>query len=429
MSTWRDDLGVLRHPRVRRLIIARTISVFGSAFAPVALAFGVLHLPHGDEGLLSIVLACESIPMVVFMLFGGVIADRFARDKVLIAGELSAMTAFGSIAAMMLLGWTPTWALGAAAAFSGIAIAIVFPALTGVIPQVVPKEHLQAGNALLALGANIARVAGLVLSGMVVALVGASWSLVVTAGLFGSAALVLAGLKLGSARRSGEQLSATSVLGDLKAGWSEFTKHEWLWVIVAQWSIMVMFLQGVHAVLGPVLADAELGGARGWSYVLAGEAAGMLLGVLIAMRFKPRRPILWAAGVIIPFVPLPYLLMGLTAPLWTIVLAAFAMGLAFDLFGVLWQTTMQRVVPPEALSRVSSYDALGSLMLAPVGLMLAGPFAQWLGIHHAMLVCAAALLIIAALPLLSRDVRTLRWHEPADEQAEPHLPVTAEVLP
>ncbi|MFJ2028124.1 MFS transporter [Streptosporangium sp. NPDC087985] len=411
MHSYRRDLDMLRDRRFTLLLAARTISVLGSSFAPVALAFGILELPGATATTLSVVLTAEALPMVAFMLVGGVIADRLPRHRVMMAGETLNAAAFSCLAAMLLTGWTPLPALVVAAAASGIAMAILFPALTGIVPDVVPTDRLQTANAMLGLGANSARVAGLVLSGAAVVLLGGGWALAVSATMFAVAAVLIATLRLAPAERGAS--GNHSVLADLRGGWREFISRQWLWVVVAQFSVLVMAVQAAHGVLGPLVAKESLGGAPAWSAILAGEAVGMLGGVFVALRLRPRRPILVATVLTVP-TALPYLLLGLGTPLWTIVAGAVVMGVCFDIFGVLWNTTMQREVPPESLSRVSSYDALGSLMFGPVGLLVAGPLAILIGPRPALLGCAAVVVLSSLAALLSPGVRGLRAPAPAE---------------
>ncbi|MDP9845467.1 MFS transporter [Streptosporangium lutulentum] len=411
MHSYRRDLDMLRDRRFTLLLAARTISVLGSSFAPVALAFGILALPGATATTLSVVLAAEALPTVAFMLVGGVIADRLPRHRVMMAGETINAGAFFCLAAMLLTGWTPLPALVAAAAISGIAIAILFPALTGIIPDVVPADRLQTANALLGLGANISRVAGLVLGGATVVLLGGGWALVVSGAMFAVAAVLVAALRLTPAQRSASERH--SVLADLRDGWREFISRQWLWVVVAQFSVLVMAVQAAHGVLGPLMAKEHLGGAAAWSAILAGEAIGMIGGVFVALRLRPRRPIL-VATLLTPPTALPYLLLGLGAPLWMIIIGAVVMGVCFDIFGVLWSTTMQREIPADSLSRVSSYDALGSLMFGPIGLLLAGPLAILTGPKPALLGCAAIVVLASLAALLSPEVRRLRAPAPAE---------------
>ncbi|GGO81545.1 MFS transporter [Nonomuraea cavernae] len=406
MHSYRRDLGLLRDRRFALLLSARTISVLGSAFAPVALAFGVLGLPGANATTLSVVLTAQALPMVVFMLVGGVIADRFPRSRVMMVGELVNALAFFALAAMLLTGWTPLPALVTAAAIGGVAMAVLFPALTGIIPDIVPAEQLQAGNALLGLGANSSRVAGAVLSGITVVLFGGGWALAVSGAMFAVAGLLIAALKMTPGERpAGEKRH--SVLADLREGWHEFRSRQWIWVVVLQFSVMVMAIQAGHGVLGPLLAKESLGGAPAWSAFLAGEAVGTMAGVLFSLRLRPSRPILMATLLCLP-IAVPYFMLGFSTPLWVIVGGAFVLGVCFDVFGVLWYTTMQREVPAESLSRVSSYDALGSLMFGPLGLMLAGPVAALVGTRSALIGCGVIVLLSTLAALLSPGVRNLR---------------------
>ncbi|MFI6738764.1 MFS transporter [Nonomuraea sp. NPDC050451] len=401
------DLGLLRDRRFALLLSARTLSVLGSAFAPVALAFGVLGLPGATAATLSVVLTAESVPMIVFILFGGVLADRLPRKWVMMAGESLMAVGYFALGAMLLAGWTPLPALSAAAAVTGVGIAIMFPALTGIIPEVVPPDRLQAGNALLGLGQNASRVAGAVLGGGTVVLFGGGWALVVSGAMFAVAGALLALLRMEPVANRRER---HSVLADLRDGWREFSSRQWIWVVVAQFSLMVMAIQAGHGVLGPLIAKETLGGPAAWSAFLAGEAVGTIVGVLLAMRLRPRRPILVAVLLCLP-PALPYVLLGLDAPLWAIVAGAFVLGVCFDVFGVLWQTTMQREVPAESLSRVSSYDMLGSMMFGPIGLLLAGQAADLFGTEETLLACAVIIVLSTLAALLAPGVRNLRAPE------------------
>jgi len=407
----RDDLGLLRERRFASLFGARTLSMLGLAFAPVALAFGVLDLPGGDAGTLSLVVACEAVPHVLGLLLGGVVADRYPRRLVMFVGECLSLTGWLGIGTMLLLGWAPLAALCGFAVLTGLAGAVVWPVLSGIVPEVAPRDRLQPANALLAVGANVARITGLVSAGVVVVLVGPGWALNGAATVYAGAATFA--WRIGATPRPGRE-GGTSAIGELREGWQEFSSREWLWVVVAQFALLVLAWQGAHTVLGPVVAKEHLGGAGAWSAILTGEAVGMLVGVVIALRIRPRRPIL--VGVLLTgLTAVPYLLLGFGAPLPVIVLGGFLMGLGMDVFNVLWQTAMQREVPPEALSRVASYDAFGSMVLGPIGVLLAGPAATAFGARPALLVCSGVIVLSCLLALLSRDVRTLR----APEQVEP----------
>jgi MFS family permease len=402
----RGDLSLLRERRFAMLFAARTLSMLGIAFAPVALAFGILALPGASPTTLSTVLASESAAIVLFTLAGGVVADRYPRHRVLQSAEWVNALAHVALGLMILHHRAPTWGLAAAAAVSGTATAMVWPALTGIVPDVVPVRHLQQGNALLGLGGNIARVGGLVAGGIVVVAIGGGWALWSAALLFAVSGLLVSQLAL-PARIPLADRVRTSVVADLRDGWDEFRSRQWLWVVVVQFSVLVMVWQAAHLVLGPVVAKRELGGPGAWTAVLTGESLGLIAGVLIALRLRPRRPILLVTLLTFGAAP-PYLLLGWSAPLWTVVAAAFVLGLCFDLFTVIWQTTMQREVPAASLSKVSSYDALGSLMLGPLGLLLAGPAAESIGPHRALVWCGVVMVVTTLFALAFPGVRQLR---------------------
>ncbi len=403
MPTSTQTRELLANPPFVVLLAARTISMLGFAFAPVALAFGILALPGGDAGMLSAVLAAQTIPLVLFMLVGGVVADRYPRSLVMRWGQLLSAAGWGGIGVMLLTGYSPLWLLCVAAAVAGIAGAAVYPALNGIIPDLVPAHLLQRGNAWLSMGASTARLVGLVASGAVVVWLGGGWAMIVAGALYLAAAVLSSMLPRGGSLARPEE----SPLRQLVAGWGEFRSRQWLWVVVLQWAIMIMVLQASHGVLGPVVAEAELGGAAGWTAFLAGEALGAVAGVGIAMVWRPSRPILVATLATFT-AGLPSILLGTGSQLWVIVVSTFAMGVGFELFGVLWMTTMQQQVPPDALSRVSSYDALGSLMLGPIGLLLAGPAATIFGAHTALIGAGLISLATTVFALGFPEVRRLR---------------------
>lgn len=406
MHSYRRDLELLRDRRFTLLFLARSISMLGTAFAPVALAFGVLALPGSTPTTLSVVMAAEAIPAVVFMLAGGVIADRFPRYRVMMAAEILSTVGFAGIAVMLLTGNAPVGGLVVAAAVAGTAVALMWPALTGIIPEVVAADRLQPANALLQLGANISRITGFALGGLTVVLIGGGWALAISASLFAIAAVLIATLRLAPVARAARERGRTAFT-DLREGWREFSSRQWLWVIVLQFSFLVAAIQASHGVLGPVVAKDELGGAGAWTAFLVGEAAGTVLGVFVAMRVRPRRPMLFGELLTIPLA-LPYVLLGVGAPLWTVVAAGVVMGVCLDVFLVIWQTTLQREITPGALSRVSAYDALGSFMLGPIGLLVAGPAASAFGAKPALIACGVLMTVATLASLLSPSVRRMR---------------------
>ncbi|WP_405944419.1 MFS transporter [Streptomyces sp. NBC_00932] len=394
-SLWRDRRFVL-------LASARTISVLGNGFARVALAFAVLSLPGATPGRLSLVLACQALPQLVLILVGGVIADRMSRSRLMMISDCLGAAAYGGLAAMVLTGHAPLTAMCLLAVVAGTASALFAPAMSGVVPQIVPAAQFQQANALLRVGMNGSMVLGLALSGVTVATFGAGWALALNAASFVVSAGLIRGLRLTTAVRA-----ASSGWADLRDGWKEFISRQWLWAVVCQAAVMVAAVASTSGVLGPLEAKEHLGGAGAWSAIVAAQAVGTVAGASFAVRIRVRRPLLVAVVAIFP-VAVPMALLAAHAPVWVICLAMFCSGLSTDVFGALWETTMQREIPEAVLSRVSSYDWFGSLALAPLGLLVAGPIAAAVGTRAALAGCAGATVLATFGALLSPQVRTLR---------------------
>lgn len=385
------------------LFTARTISVLGNGFGRVALAFAVLALPGSSPTTLSVVLACQALPQLVLILVGGVIGDRFPRRRVLLAAELFAGAAWTGLTLMFLTGHAPLAAVSVFAALAGVASALFLPAYDGVVPDLVPASRRQSANGLLRIGFNLGLILGLALAGATVTLVGAGWAVALNAASFFVSAALIAGIRI----PAGAPRPPATAWSELRRGWQEFSSRQWLWAVTAQYGFVVAAINAYVGVFGPLLSVQRLGGAPAWAAITAAQAAGTFLGVGIAVRVHPRRPILIAV-LVTATAALPMALLAAAAPLAAVVGAAFLAGVAGDIFGVLWSTTMQREVPSEALSRVASWDLLGSLSFAPLGLLVAGPIATVTGSPTALWGCAALVLLATAGAMLAPQVRRLR---------------------
>jgi hypothetical protein len=392
---WRDQRFVL-------LISARTVSVLGNGFARVALAFAVLALPGSNGGTLSLVLACQAVPQLLFVLIGGVVADRMSRSRLMAVADVLGTVTYAALAAMVLTGHAPVAGLCLLAVLGGTASALFAPAMEGLVPLLVPARRLQRANGLLRMSTNSCMLLGLALSGVTVALVGAGWALAIDAASFAVSGLLTSRLRVTVRPRA-----KASGWSELRHGWHEFASRQWLWVVVAQFSLIVAAINANAGVLGPLTAEGHYGGARAWSVIVAAQALGTVLGAGLASRVRVRRPILVAVLVSYSYAA-PLALLSVAAPVWLVAAVMFANGICGDVFGVLWSTTIQREVPEEVLSRVSSYDAFGSLALAPLGLLVAGPVAAAVGTGKALAGCAVLVVLATSSTLLSPQVRGLR---------------------
>ncbi|MFF2810392.1 MFS transporter [Streptomyces sp. NPDC058000] len=404
-----DQISLWRDRQFALLLSARIVSVLGNGFARVALAFAVLSLPGASPGRLSLVLACQAVPQLAFVLIGGVIADRMSRSRLMVTADVVGALAYAGLAAAVLIGRAPLVLMCLLAVVAGTATALFAPAMDGVVPLVVPAGRLQRANGLLRVGTNVSLLLGLALSGVAVAWLGPGWALALNAGSFVLSAVLTWFLRVDAGPRK-----KASGWADLREGWQEFSARQWLWVVVCQYAVVVAALNANAGVLGPLAAEEHLGGARAWSVIVAAQALGALLGAGLAARIRVRRPILVAVLATLPSA-VPLALLGAGAPVWLIVTAMFCSGVASDVFAVLWSTTVQREVPEAALSRVSSYDWFGSLAFAPLGLLVAGPAAVAWGTDAMLFGCAALIVVASGAALLAPQVRGLRAAEPVEQ--------------
>jgi len=379
--------------------------------APIAIAFGVLELT-GSASSAAIVIAAPTTAQIFLVLMGGTLADRTSRQKLMVGADVLAMAAQFCIALLFLAGEATVPVLALLMLIMGSAMAMHVPAATGFIPQLVKRGELQAANSLLALARNSSITLGAALAGMLVAFLGAGITLLIDAITFGVSALLIATIK----PRAQEQIQEASFFADIKSGWREFTRHTWLWVIVVQFSLVVAAIEAIWALLGPAIAIEQLGGAVSWGFVSASMGIGTVLGGLIAMRLQVRRP-MYFATLLVFFFSLLAITLSIPAEVWIICVAAFIGGVTGQIFGVLWYTTLQKEIPGHLLSRVSAYDHLGSIALAPLGIVVGGFLFEWLGGRSTLIIAALTIIIPTVFALMVPAVRNLKSDQP-DQPSE-----------
>jgi predicted MFS family arabinose efflux permease len=395
--------GALAERPFRLLFIGRTASLLGSAFAPVALAFAVLDDLDGTASQLGFVLAAIWIPQIVFILVGGVWADRVPRNLVMVSTDLIMFAAQGTVAVLLISGHAEIWQLAVLQLVRGIANAFFFPASSGLVPSIVSAARLQEANALLRLANSTTSIVGAGLAGLVVAGIGAGWALAFDAVTFLVSAAFVFQVKVPVAARE----AGASFVHELREGWGEFRSRAWLWSIVVGFMFINAFGFGSYFVLGPIVSNDHLGGASAWGLILASSAAGMVIGGLLALRWKPDRILLAAMLAMFALAPVSFLL-AIPTPLVPIMVASLVGGVGVEIFSVMWDMAMQQQIPHDRLSRVYSYDALGSFVCIPIGLSIAGPLSDLIGVGAALVFGGCVIVVACALVLTVPEVRTLR---------------------
>lgn len=397
----RVPLGALQEREFRLFFTGQLVSLLGDAVTPFALAWAVLDLT-GSASDLGFVIAAKTAPLVIFLLVGGVFADRLPRRAVMLSSDVMRMGVQAATAALLLSHSARIWELIVLQAVAGTATAFFNPASTGLTPMTVSVERLQEANALRGMSMASMQFLGPALAGVLIVTVGAGYALAIDAASFAVSAFYLARLHL----PLHVSLPPQSFARDLLDGWREFVSRTWVWLIVVSASLGNM-MGAVWLVLAATWIKKGHGGAGAWTAILVVSAVGGLFAGAMALRIKPRRPLLLASVVIIPNAA-PLVLLALKLPWETLAVAALVTGFGNMLFNTLWETTLQQHIPPASLSRVSAYDWFGSLLCQPLGLALAGVVAAGIGMSQTLWIAAAVDLAAVAAILAAPSVRRLQ---------------------
>jgi MFS family permease len=396
-------------------------SLFGSTMSRIALTFAVLD-SGGSAADLGYVSAASVVPLVIFMLGGGVLADRLGRRRLMLGADASRFAIQAGLAAVLFLGRPPVWLFALQAGLLATAEAFFRPALGGLTPQIAPDRRLADANALLGVAQSAAQIAGPALAGVLIAIISPATVIAADAGSFGVSLAALALLRIPPAPAA----AARSPWHDLAEGWAEFRAHAWLVVTTVQFALFNLLTWAPFLLLTPILARAYLGGARGYGAVQASLAAGAIVAGLLVVGRRPRRPLVTA--VIGSFgYGAPCLALALHAPLPAVAGAAALAGAGSATFGAFSNAVLQQRVPAGMLSRVTAIELTGAYALGAAGYTVIGPVADAVGAGRVLALAAAYTTVSSAVVLALPAIRAVRW--PAPAPAHPDSPAHRRVPP
>jgi MFS family permease len=406
-------LGALRERNLALLVGSTGISTLGTGMAQVALAFAVLKIGTATD--LGYVLVAREIPIVVFLLLGGVWADRVSRHRLLVGGDLISGAAQATGAGLLLVGGATVWNLALLQIAFGVASAFTRPASVGLVPQVVKPEHLQQANALIDLSRSTLRIAGPAIGGAIVVAANPGWALAVDAATFFVSALMRGAMRI---PKAADHVRGVGIVADLRDGWREFVSRSWVWAMVAGFGVFQLTLFPALLVLGPVVAKAHLGGAGAWGAILACQAAGSVAGGVAALRLRFRRPLVSNWILCLPIAGL-LVLLGAAVPVWIMCTVGLLASAGLTAADIVWTTVLQQRIPPHALSRIASFDWFGSVALNPIGYVLVGPVSSAIGVASTLYLAGAINAVTGLLVMVMPSVRAIRT-----EAATPAATVT-----
>ena len=402
---------VLREePRYRLLFAGQSLSVIGDRITFVALPFAVLAI--GDLSDLALVEASFALPFLVVAIPGGTLADLVGRRRTMLIADVVRALVLTVMAVLLLAGSAQIWMLAALAACFGVAEAFFGPAMVGLLPQTVETARLQQANALFGLIQNVGMVLGPVLAGIMLALTGPGEAIAVDAATFVVSAAFLARLRPAEPARGelGEQ-GPDGLLSGMRQGWEIVRTSGWILPGIGALVAYTVFVLPSIFVLGPALAERDLGGASTWALLTAAFGVGAVIGSLIAYRVRIQRTLVVAfAAMLLASAQGLFLSSGLGVP--AIAVLQCMAGVGVSIFFTLWDLTVQQQVPPAATARISAYDWAAAVGLMPIGLVLSGPIAEAAGIETTMRLGAAVAVIAALACLAVPAVRAVRRPAP-----------------
>jgi Major Facilitator Superfamily len=399
--------GPLGLPAFRLLFAARAISYVGTYLAPIAVAFAILDNGGGATAV-GLSFAAWTLAQVAMLALGGVVGDRVPRRVVMVGSDLASTAVRTAMGVLLVFGHAHVWELIVLQGCGGAAVAFYSPASYGLVREVVPEELLQKANGLLAIARYAAFPLGAAIGGSIVALIGPGTALLVDAGTYGASALLLSRIDVESVARAG-----AGFLRELREGWSAFVEQTWVWVLVLWISLYFLITYAPFFVLGPYVAKHSMHGASSWAFVVAGEGVGSLLGGLAGLRVRFRRPMV-VTGMLFMVTAAQNLILAFHPSTILLTPAAAGAGLAFSLGSVVWDTTLQRAIPPEKLARVASYGWMGAMVFLPAGYALAGPISMAIGLKAYLVIAASWVTVSTLFVVRLPAVRAVGAEDPTD---------------
>jgi MFS family permease len=392
----------LRHRDFRLLWTGQTVSAVGTFVATVALPFQILALGGGAIQI-GVWGALFSAVSLVFVLFGGAFADRFPRRAVVLATDLIAGLVSAAVAALAATGLLRIEHLYIEAALFGATQSFFQPAISALIPELVPPEILQAGNALRGSSRQVALLAGPVLGGFLVALGGPALAFGVDAATFFFSFAVLVFAR--PPRR--EPPAAAPLLRQVREGLAYTFSVPWLWIFIFAWALVLLGQVGPLNVGLPLYVRDVLGGdARLFGLLIAALGAGEVVTGIALAQLKVRR---LGIGICVFAIAggLAVAGLGLAPGVLSAVLFLAIFGAQFVGVGVLWTTAVQKHVPPNVMGRVMSIDYFGGTLLLPVAPVVFAAVITAVGTAQAFVIGGVFATVVAAALLLLPSIRAL----------------------
>lgn len=387
----------------------QTISRLGDSLYRIALSWWVLE-KTGSATAAGTVQFFTLIPMLIFLLIGGVAADRLPRMRVMLVSDISRALVVGGVALMAALGTLEVWHIYIASVIFGFVDAFFQPAYTALVPEITPAEFLTSANSLTNLSGTLAGIIGPAIGAIIIKLGGTSIAFGLNAASFLGAALLLLpilNMSVSPKKKKGDE-PPRSPFADLREGIRATFAVPWLWITIVFFGFTNITLSGPRAIALPFLVERDLGaGVDALGLITSMGAIGAVVASVWMGRYqKLRRRGLITYGVVLVSA-VSIFVMGLPVGVLGVAAASFVFGATLSIFTLIWVNTLQEMVPGDLLGRVSSVDQLGSFILLPFGYALTGVVTDKVGPANVFLLGGGISFIAVLLILLVPSIRNL----------------------
>ena len=411
----------LKHRPFALLWAGQTISRFGDSLHRIALAWWVLE-KTGSATAMGTVLVLTQIPLLIFLLIGGIVVDRFPRIRIMFLSDVLSGTVVTFIAVFSWLDLLQIWHIYVASLVFGFVQAFFFPAYQSIIPQITPPDMLTSANSLNGLSGRITGIVGPSIGAALVVAGGTSLTFALDGLSFFISALFVFPLLRGnvieiqsvekaaetqSKPRSMKEAFSQGII-DLRDGFHVIIAIPWIWVTILIYGFVNMAEASPRAVAMPFLIKNDLGADVGLLGIFGSTfSAGFIVGALLLGQFKRlhKRGLMAYLTTLTQGILL--LLFGFKFPIPILIASMFVYGFSFSVFGLIWNNTLQEMVPHEMLGRVYSIDGLGSFVLMPIGFALAGWATDLIGAPTVFLIGGFSTIALALIGLAHPAIRNL----------------------
>lgn len=400
-------LAALRHPTFAFLWSGQTVSRLGDHLFRVAMAWWVLQ-KTGSAAAMGSVLIFASVPMLIFLLIGGVAVDRFSRSRVMLLSDVGRGVTVAVITALAFTDSLTIWQVYLSSVIFGSISAFFQPAYVAIIPEIVPPESRPSANSLTALSGQLTGILGPALGALVVAQFSTTAAFGLDALSFFISALCLIPLLPMKISAAQKLQARENPVRALREGIRAVFSARWLWMTILLAGFMNLTAAGPYSVSLPFLVETNFNNnvqALGWIYSagsLGSVAVAFWLGRKTRIRHRGRNAylglVLWGLALAV---------FGLPVGFAAILIASFLTGAGLNVFNLIWTNTLQEMVPQHLLGRVSSIDYLGSFVLLPIGYGLAGWATDWFGAPNVFLLGGILTALLALLALAEPSIRDL----------------------